>query len=254
MTEYNGDVYEGPWQNDKKQGKFTVTRRGQQPVEEEYSYVTDANGDVFEGRVLNGKRHHGNLTYKIDGIVYTGPFINDLPEGEKGQQVWPNGTIYRGPIVAGKMHGEGIQEVKRNDGIMKFKCTWEYGNPTKGIVTYPTGQTCEGPFKNNHPEGQCVYKWPNGAHYEGDFVGGGIGRHGKGKMTEHFGDVYDGEWQNDKRHGDGTLTLKDGTTYTGPWNEGKKHGKFTVIRLGQQAVEEEYDQDKLVAKPPSASS
>jgi hypothetical protein len=230
MTE-DGDIYEGSWQKDKKEGKFTVTRRNQQPVEEEYAYYAYQNGDEFEGRVVFGTKHHGRFTYKADGRVYTGPFVNGLPQGE-GQFVWPNGTIYRGQFVAGNMDGKGIQQVKNDNGsITTFECTWERGNPTSGKVTFPSGHTCEGPFKDNHAEGHCVYKWPNGAHYEGDFVTG-KGRDGKGKMTEDNGDVYDGFWQNDKQHGDGTLTQKDGVIYSGKWTEGKKQGAFTVTKPG----------------------
>ena len=53
--------------------------------------------------------------------------------------------------------------------------------------------------------------------------------HGKGVYTYHNGDMYDGEWREDKRHGKGTVTYApadDGSTekYVGDWVEGKMHG------------------------------
>eukprot|EP01043_Picozoa_sp_COSAG02_P026052 COSAG02_NODE_1489_length_12365_cov_22.798793_5_plen_1063_part_00 len=53
--------------------------------------------------------------------------------------------------------------------------------------------------------------------------------HGKGVYTYHNGDVYDGEWREDKPHGKGVVTYApadDGSTekYVGDWVEGKMHG------------------------------
>jgi len=47
---------------------------------------------------------------------------------------------------------------------------------------------------------------------------------GKGRLIHCDGDVYEGEWYNDKAHGKGTYIHMDGAKYTGEWLEDKQHG------------------------------
>lgn len=44
---------------------------------------------------------------------------------------------------------------------------------------------------------------------------------GKGRLIHSDGDVYEGEWLNDKAHGKGTYIHMDGARYTGDWREDK---------------------------------
>jgi len=39
------------------------------------------------------------------------------------------------------------------------------------------------------------------------------------------GDVYEGEYQQDKRHGRGVLRFGNGKVYEGEWSNGKRHGR-----------------------------
>jgi len=36
---------------------------------------------------------------------------------------------------------------------------------------------------------------------------------GRGRMTHAGGDIYEGEWKDDKANGEGTFVDKDGATY-----------------------------------------
>lgn len=42
---------------------------------------------------------------------------------------------------------------------------------------------------------------------------------GQGRLIHDDGDVYEGNWLNDKAHGRGIYLHKDGSTYTGEWYE-----------------------------------
>ena len=44
-------------------------------------------------------------------------------------------------------------------------------------------------------------------------------------MTYNNKDVYDGEWNDDKKQGKGTMTYKNKDVYEGEWNDDKKHGE-----------------------------
>lgn len=66
MTYANGDVYEGDWVNNFKNGKGKMT------------YV---NGDVYEGDWMHGQKSgKGKMTYK-NGNVYEGEWIGDQSSG-----------------------------------------------------------------------------------------------------------------------------------------------------------------------------
>jgi hypothetical protein len=49
-------------------------------------------------------------------------------------------------------------------------------------------------------------------------------REGPGKMTYSNGDIYDGNWHNDRRHGPGKMTYSAGGSYVGGFKEGKMSG------------------------------
>ena len=46
---------------------------------------------------------------------------------------------------------------------------------------------------------------------------------GKGRLIHSDGDVYEGEWLNDKAHGKGTYIHMDGAKYTGAWREDQQY-------------------------------
>ncbi len=45
--------------------------------------------------------------------------------------------------------------------------------------------------------------------------------YGRGRLIHADGDVYEGEWLNDKAHGKGVYIHRDGASYTGEWYEDK---------------------------------
>mmetsp|Transcript_5875 Transcript_5875/g.9678 ORF Transcript_5875/g.9678 Transcript_5875/m.9678 type:complete len:232 (+) Transcript_5875:51-746(+) len=105
-------------------------------------------------------------------------------------------------------------------------------------VTYVNGCTFEGTFDEERiKQGYGVYVWmaPGGeeddslqekARYEGDYKDGL--KHGVGKMVYPNGDVYEGEWFENKMQGEGTYTYKKTTDiYSGAWVGNKKHGQGT---------------------------
>ena len=47
---------------------------------------------------------------------------------------------------------------------------------------------------------------------------------GKGRLIHRDGDVYVGDWVNDKANGKGTYTYVDGSKYIGNWRDDKHEG------------------------------
>ena len=48
-----------------------------------------------------------------------------------------------------------------------------------------------------------------------------------GPNTKWAGDIYSGEYKDDKRHGQGTYTWASGDQYVGGWRNNEKHGQGT---------------------------
>ncbi len=96
MMYYNGDVYEGRWENDKKNGKgrylygpngsiavyigdFVEDRRNGKG-----RYIDMIKEEIFEGEWNNDKRNgEGTLVKKSTGEVIIGDFRNDFFEGKQ---------------------------------------------------------------------------------------------------------------------------------------------------------------------------
>jgi len=103
-------------------------------------------------------------------------------------------------------------------------------------VTYVNGCIFEGTFdaeKVKQGKGKYIWMGPGAdedaepvqkASYEGDYKDGL--RTGVGKFVFPNGDVYEGEFFENKIQGDGTYTYKGtGDIYSGGWVDGKKQGQ-----------------------------
>lgn len=61
---------------------------------------------------------------------------------------------------------------------------------------------------------------------------------GTGKIEWADGDVYEGQWKEDKMHGTGNFTTKGGGRYAGKYHKGKflKRIKDTKLPTGPAAI------------------
>ena len=71
----------------------------------------------------------------------------------------------------------------------------------------------------------------NGEVYEGEYKDDK--KHGQGKRTWADGNVYEGEWKDHKKHGQGKYTWADGEVYEGEYKDCMRHGqgKCTFARI-----------------------
>lgn len=69
--------------------------------------------------------------------------------------------------------------------------------------------------------------------YVGDMNEAGK-KHGRGRLVYENGDVYYGDWVDNRRHGMGTFIYANGNKYSGMFERGKKSGigDFTFVSLG----------------------
>ena len=161
-----------------------------------YRVIHYANGDIYEGELLNGKPDgKGKLTF-AEGGWYEGEWTEDE---FNGYGVWhdENGNIYEGEWLKDNRHG-------------------------KGKFTFAAGGWYEGEWAEDKFNGYGVWHFSNGDIYEGEWLKGN--RHGKGKLTYAAGGWYEGEWAEDKFNGYGIMHDEDGI-YEGEWLNGTYHGK-----------------------------
>lgn len=161
---------------------------------------------------------------------------------------WVPNTVYTwtgGPCVDGYVSGDGSLVMT---GVMRwlFKGTFKEGRMVSGTVTFPAG-SYTGTLKDNLAEGPGVFRYRSGIVIEGTFAQGYVSGdatvtyddgaryvgtlsprnepHGKGRLTDATGSVYEGEFVDGSEQGHGTLTYADGGSYEGAFLAGVFSGE-----------------------------
>ncbi|AJF97571.1 Morn repeat protein [Pandoravirus inopinatum] len=222
------------------------------------------NGRVFWGDVVNGKPHgfgvyiHG-LCLTRDGI------LRKRADTARSAALTAMGRI-QCEWVHGDAHGAAIET--RPDSTRIERQWVHGKRQEHAVVAYPSGARYEGAFSFSRPCGQgtltlCnkvtierkwhlldtidlfdsgnmrvdfrepreprtgIYVWASGARYDGEFNECGQ-RHGYGSMVHASGDIYWGEWRDDKRNGHGSMIYVGGNRYEGEWRDGMTNGHGAV--------------------------
>ena len=128
--------------------------------------IRNANGDVYEGQVVNDLREGKGKLFYADGRIFDGDFQQDDPI--KGTLTFPDGARYVGELHNGARHGYGIYYFTDNS-------------------------IYEGYSVMNIFEGKGKMTWTDGGWYEGEWLQGEI--HGYGIEIRADGSVrHKGQW------------------------------------------------------------
>ena len=155
------------------------------------------DGRVYEGEWVQGnKEGNGSLLWP-DGSKYWGEFKNDQINGE-GEFLWSNGATYKGTFVNGCFNG-------------------------KGTLKSTKGSSYTGNFQNGLYHGKGKFIWigenkDNKERYTGEYKYGQ--KDGNGKYVFPNGDIYEGEWFDNKPHGQGQYET-EGKIYKAIWRNGQ---------------------------------
>ena len=184
--------YEGEWKNDNPHGVGRKTHRD----------------TIYEGQFKDGKMHgRGTCKYGEEHPqdVYEGEWKNDYFNGF-GVNTFGDGGVYKGEYAHDLINGHG---------------TYEDGTRTTNYSGY---------FENDHfVRGKGTTPMPGGV-YTGDvtFKKRRLIASGNGILNYYNGDMYAGNFRNNKKYGRGTLTtLAPDTVQTGMWFDNKMHGTIT---------------------------
>ena len=182
--------------------------------------VSWANGDVYNGALVDNKRHGQGEFVWANGQRFRGDWVQDVPHG-KGSMKFATGNQYDGDIAQGEPHGEGHMVFASGDS---FQGRFVKGKPEgEGTYRWTSGQTYEGPWSRDSPNGTGKLAYANGNRYEGPLVQGVPD--GLGRLAFASGDEYRGQFSHGAPHGEGTYSWKAGDRYVGQWQAGQKHGQ-----------------------------
>ena len=148
-------------------------------TKEEVTSLYDYDDNLYKGSMLLGKKHGiGEFHYKLEQMIYSGEYKNDLREG-KGKLSSIDGTYtYVGDWQDNMMQGNGILYSSK---IGKYK----------------------GTFYKNYFEGNGNLVDLDNNIYDGMFHKGQ--KKGKGELKLNNGNIYIGEFKNDKYNGKGII-------------------------------------------------
>ena len=200
--------------------------------------VTWANGDVFDGTLVKGRRQGNGAFMWATGQRYEGEWKDDIPQG-KGRLQFANGNRYEGEVSAGIAEGNGRMQYASGDIYVGRLVA---GVPSgRGAYTWKNGQVFDGEWKAERPNGLGILKFANGNVFEGPVVNGVP--NGAGKLSFATGELYTGVVVNGEPEGQGSFTWTNGDQYVGLWKAGKKHGQGVFTWKTGERWEGVYDND-----------
>jgi hypothetical protein len=178
-----------------------------------------ANGGVFEGTLVAGKREgHGKFAW-ADGQRYEGQWRNDQPNGQ-GMLWFTDGGVYEGSVVDGQPTGQGRMRFASGDRYVgELQRGLAHG---RGAYTWASGQTVVGLWVAGRVEGSATLRFVNGDVYEGELVQGLP--EGQGRMAFRSGDIYMGRFKAGHPDGEGVYAWPNGDRFTGRWVAGQREG------------------------------
>jgi hypothetical protein len=217
----------------------------------------DYVGEVKGHRYSSVRHGFGQL--EMDDRTYQGEWKNDKEHGFGVLEVWPtpgfSGYRYEGEFKRGSMTGYGVCVFSGGGDVYKgHHLDDEFDGYGLYLHITTTGGVTKCEYKGGVKEGYGMYESDTMSHigvyskdrflsgkgtitlvsgtYTGDLktsrLAHGTLKHGNGKLVYANGDVYEGQFKNDKRYGQGKLTAQNGSVQEGIWSNDKLTGEVTA--------------------------
>ena len=180
----------GQWRNDQFTGWGRESKR---------------NGDVLEGRFVDGRVTGKGILKNAKGNLYVGDFVESRRHGYG--ELDTNRIHYKGTFLGDRLNGKGI---------IHFKIE---------------GHDYDGDFRDNEINGNGVFRWTNGDVYDGQMTRGKM--NGVGRYTYANGQVYEGSYVNGVKEGRGRLLYPNGFIYDGDFIGGRPRGNANITSGGK---------------------
>ena len=132
---------------------------------------TFANGDTYEGQMVDGKKEGKGIYKWADGSSYEGEYKDNRKNGT-GTYTWADGATYTGEYKDDLKNGTGTYTYASGDVYVgEYKDDVRSGT---GTFTWANGEKYVGEFANNQMNGSGTYTWPSGRTFQGYFENGAI--------------------------------------------------------------------------------
>ena len=261
----DGLLYDGGWLNGVRNGKGVEYANGKKVYDGEWlDGQRSGHGKeygayerlLYDGGWSNGVRN-GEGTEHAGDAAWTGVWKNGNKDGKFStlfnggmvEEVWSNG-VKTGSVVTRK---DGVKEVRRMVGRKEVTVEWNdgertyrYGKDGKKMVVelMNGGKLYEGGVKKN--QNSWWRKNPNHRYSKWLYVPDGYGeeydgkgalvyrghyyyayRHGKGKEYANGEEVFEGEFEYDRKNREG-MEIYGEYQLKGKWKNGVKDGEFVM--------------------------
>lgn len=251
MIYTNGDVYTGEWLDNKRCGHGTIKYADGRVYEGEWDedamtgcgHLVYPTGDQYEGCFAKNQRNGVGVEVTVTTKEkYTGHFKSDARDG-KGVLELANGVVYEGTFAAGVMSGKGNMRFLNGDSYEgSFQNNVMHG---KGTYIFACGDRYTGDYVQGVQVGGTILSNVSGASvaFAATFNSAGLVRsaksaamelehdtregsrkegtqtwkQGSGRITYACGDVYTGEFCDNKRQGNGVMVYATKSKYEGQW-------------------------------------
>ena len=217
------------------------------------------NGDLYDG-LWSANKKNGSGEYKYNsGNIYKGTWKNDKKNGQ-GKFEYHFGDIYEGAWVENKRHGWGVYRYAQGDVYSVFRGEGKTPKSSK-MAQILDFEEEELDFQGREPgavihasfwslcpklehsgtfsvENQVLRSpWKNlflNTLYVGNYIEDnrtGTGTYWYGAEGARKGDCYAGEWTNGKKVGKGLYVWANGEYFDGEWKDNERQG--VVKKLGK---------------------
>ena len=129
-----------------------------------------SNGDIYIGKIIDGKMEGIGSYNFVEGIEYVGEFKENMKSG-LGRCTFKSENVYIGNFSEDTINGIGQMVYKSKDEYM-------------------------GNWLDGKKHGKGIYIWEEGKRYEGEFLHGK--KHGDGVFYLNNELIYEGTWKFDK--------------------------------------------------------
>ncbi|KAI3364892.1 hypothetical protein L3Q82_001075 [Scortum barcoo] len=156
----NGDVYQGQYENGKRQGQLSET------VLSHRGRIASRSGARYIGDYYQNMKHGQGTFYYPDGSRYEGSWVEGLRQGH-GVYTYPNGDKYDGEWLHHMRHGQGIYHYHQTGS--KYKGSWVNGKMESAGEYIHSNHRYKGNFVNNNPSGPGKYVFDIGCEQHGEY-------------------------------------------------------------------------------------
>lgn len=196
------------------------------------------NGDVYEGNFeMNEKSGYGKLSKK-DENVYEGLFFENTMNS-LGTLKMPNGDVFFGEFYDGEIEGSGVYTTAKGDRFEGYfsQKTYQAFNQR---IQLPGGSIYHGSctMERLKPKEKAG---PNCFRDTWRF----LAMEGYGRLESKNGDVYEGQFSENKKEGFGRMVFHDKSVYQGNFSGDKFSGDGKYCHPTYSSVEGDFDENKL---------